>query len=103
MTELLYEFKQGNKVLTKIYKEDNKYHVFITIGRGGGIGADYSLEVNAVQRTHDYIIGVLSISKNRNYTMLHYERISQYIQVYKYVYSGGELVKDGKLYKTIAA
>lgn len=102
MTELLYEFKQGNKVLTKIYKVNNKYHVYIPIGRGG-VGADYSLEVNAVQRTHDYIIGVLSISKNKNYTMLHYERISQYIQVYKYVYSGGELVKDGKLYKTIAA
>lgn len=103
MTELLYEFKQGNKVLTKIYKENNSYHVFIPIGRGGGVGADYDLEVNAVQRTHDYIIGVLSISKNKNYTLLHYERISQYIQVYKYVYSGGELVKDGKLYKTIAA
>lgn len=102
MAELLYEFKQGNKVLTKIYKEDNKYHVYIPIGRGG-VGANYELESNAVTKTHNYIIGVLSTSKNKNYTMLHYERISQYIQVYKYVYSGGELVKGAKLYKTIVA
>jgi hypothetical protein len=43
MTELLYEFKQGNKVLTKIYKENNKYHVYIPIGRGGELVKDGKL------------------------------------------------------------
>ena len=98
MTRLLYEFKQGNKILTKIYEVDNIFRCSI-----GGLSFDYDLLVNAVLKTHDYIAGLLSIRKNKSYVMLHYQYISQYAQVYKYTYNNGELVQEGYLYKTMIA
>jgi hypothetical protein len=106
MAGLLCEFKQGNKLLVKIEYHPGQrkgYYVMCKTSPNCFLTGYYEEEKTAVNIAHNYIIGKLSIKQNQNYTMLHYERISQYIQVYKYVYSGGELVKDGKLYKTIAA
>ena len=101
MTRLLYVFKQGNKILAKIFEEDNKYIVECAFSGRDCLAFTYDLCVNAVLKTHDYISGLLSVKKNQNYTMLEHTYISQYIQIYKYIYNNGILIKDGKLHKTI--
>ena len=103
MIKLLYVFKQGNKILAKIYKENDKYSVQCAFHSGSCLAFSYDLCVNAVLKTHNYISGLLSIKKNQNYSMLEYEYISQYCQIYKYIYNNGVLIKDGKLHKTIVA
>ena len=92
MYQLLYEFKQGNKVLAKIHKLDkNVFRVYMPIHRGSGLGADYNLEANAVLNTHEYVRGLLSIRENKVYNMIHYEYISRYreSEYYKYKATDG--------------
>ena len=101
MTTLLCEFKQGNKILAKIYHREKYKYPYIVEMRG--CSAEYTNLVDAIDNTHDYIDGLLSIKKNRKYTMLHYDRISQYIQIYKLVFDNTGLIQDRKLYKTIVA
>jgi len=57
-------FKQGNKILAKVQKQNDYY-----ISSCAGLAFNYELEVNAILKTHDYIKGLLSIRSNKKYTM----------------------------------
>ena len=82
MTTLLYEFKQGNKILAKIYhNKEAKFPWRVSLR---GICGDYKTLIEAIDRTHLYICGVLSVSTNKKYIMIEHEYIDQYILLIRY-------------------
>ena len=88
MNQLCCEFKQGNKVLAKVIRlDDYCFRLMVRVdGLAKWTAADYSLQGNAILNAHDFVYKTLKKSQNKNYTMVHYEYISQYRESYYYKY-----------------
>jgi len=97
---LIYEFKQGNKILTRIYKIWDGWKT-VYLCECKGLSFEYDDLQKAVHNTHDYIRGLLQIYtdiKKRKYSMIFHCHISQYIErtKYNYIVVDGRSVYDGE-------